>query len=244
MKTLNPEYLKAIKEVLASPTTPRDLCRQFDQFVNLKGVNVVTRTRFEQNRYEIVIDQLVPYDTLQKLMAEMEVLFRPHSPVELFVVGSSLGLKLVAKLRTADPLIKPEPSPITFAVEAGLSDFVGSLSKLKTNFSARGILNGIVDYLDARDEKKMKTELVRLVDEIEDLIDEQVERIDHESKIMHDDLSKVLKRLKDFEERARSLKNHEPILEKLDELRSHFQERFRVPLIKCAQWTKKLTDQL
>lgn len=233
-RALNPDYQLAIKQALAAPMdlTPRDYARQIDLFCKRRSIEVVSPCQFVQGRYEIVLPTLLPYDSVRMVMAEMDIVLRVQGALDLFVMSSSLGIKLVAKLRTAPPILVTQDHPVSYSIEAAVLP------------SAKELLRSAIAWLDKRDQKAVRSKLVKLVQEIDDLVDDQEARIEHESKQMHDELRPKIKQLEDLMARIEKLDDKGNLPLKLPTIKRHFQERFRMPLSKCAAWTKKITDLL
>lgn len=236
-RALNPDYQLAIKQALAAPMelTPRDYARQIDLFCKRRSIDVVSPCQFvQQQRYEIVLPTLLPYESVRMVMAEMDIVMRTQGAVDLFVMSSSLGIKLIAKLRTAPPILVTQEHPVSYSIESTAAILP----------SAKELLRTAIAWLDKRDQKAVRSKLVTLVQEIDDLVDDQEARIEHESKQMHDELRPKIKQLEDLMARIEKLDDKGNLPLKLPTIKRHFQERFRMPLSKCAAWTKKITDLL
>lgn len=243
-RALTPDYQQAIKEVLSVELGPKDYARQVDLFCKRRSVEVISPCQYIDARFEIVLPAILPYETLRMVMTEMDIILRVTGTVDLFVMSSSLGLKLIAKQRTTPPIIVTQEHPVTYSVEASFASALQSVMKVPTITDVKALLKSTVSWLDKQDQSALRKKLVKLVQEIDDLVDDQEARIEHESKLMHDELLPKVKELESLIARIEKLDEKGNLPLKIPTIKQHFQSRFRLPLSKCALWTKKITDTL
>lgn len=243
-RALTPDFQKAIKEVLSVDLEPKDYARQIDLFCKRRSIDIVSPCQYIDARFEIILPTVLAYEKVRMVMTEMDIVLRALGTVDLFLMSSSMGLKLIAKQRTTPPIIVTQENPTVFTVEAGFASVLQSVIKVPTITDVKTLLRSTISWLDKQDQSALRKKLVKLVQDIDDLVDDQEARIEHESKLMHDELLPKVKELESLIARIEKLDEKGNLPLKIPTIKQHFQSRFRLPLSKCALWTKKITDEL
>lgn len=243
-RTLNPQFHKAIKEVLAEDNfTPKGLAKQIDDYCERKGIQVLTACKFLDNRYEIVVGNLMPFESMRSLAAEMNLTFQPTGNVDVYVMSSAVGLKLIAKIRNGEPLLNVSPVPTNYTIEASdnwLTRLAGSRKTLNLETMVKGLLN----YLEKHKETKLRKEAAAVITQIEDAVDEATDRIEHEAKILYDDVAPLLEHFTSIADRIEALPDAGGLKSQMAALRQHVQDRIRMPLVAGYTVIKRLTEKL
>ncbi|SRR6266481_1164095 len=91
--------MKTINELILSYTIPIDqYCDEIDKYCETANIKIVKPCTFNDSVYSIIIANILHYDKFRELLTNIELLCRSHGRYDMYIISSSLGLKITIKV--------------------------------------------------------------------------------------------------------------------------------------------------
>ena len=76
----------------------QEYCDSINNYCHRNKITLIKSCRFDESKYTVILENIQSSDKLRNLLAELEILCRSHGRNEIYVISSSMGLKVVVKV--------------------------------------------------------------------------------------------------------------------------------------------------